>query len=258
MTNRRRRNSASDNHGLTGTTSSVKFRILTISIAICLSCQAFAQQDTLSMVKYTPGFRFEEGLFMNFDQVRLNKPIPKSRIITTVPYDDPDFYDRVLQEQKIQIFDNLGSKQEVSVKNLWGFSRNGVLYINLHEGYYRITIIGSICHFVANLTSYNNNYSPYYGSYGYPYYGYPYNAYSPYYSSGSNTGNTELRQYLLDFKTGNILEYDVKGVELLLMADPQLHDEFSALSKKKQKQMKFLYIRKFNERNPLFFPKNQN
>jgi len=38
------------------------------------------------------------------------------------------------------------------------------------------------------------------------------------------------------------------------MADPELHDEFSGLSKKKKKQMKFLYIRKFNEKNPLFFP----
>ena len=69
-------------------------------------------------------------------------------------------------------------------------------------------------------------------------------------------GNTELKQYLLDFKTGNILEYDVKSIELLLMADPELHDEFAALNNKKQKQMKFLYLRKFNERNPLYFPKN--
>jgi len=40
------------------------------------------------------------------------------------------------------------------------------------------------------------------------------------------------------------------------MADPELHDEFAALNNKKQKQMKFLYLRKFNERNPLYFPKN--
>jgi hypothetical protein len=65
-----------------------------------------------------------------------------------------------------------------------------------------------------------------------------------------------LRQYLLDFKTGNILDYDVEGIALLLMADPELHDEFSALSNKKQKQLKFMYIRKYNVRNPLYFPKN--
>lgn len=216
---------------------------------------AAAQTDSAKMIRYTPEFRFKEGIFLNFDQVRLNNPIPKSSIITTVAYDDPDFFERVLNEKKIQVFDNLGSRQEIPVKNLWGFSRNRVLYINLNDGNYRITIIGSICHFVASLTTYNNPYyssRPYY-SYGYPYSGYyPYN---PYYSPYASTPSSEMRQYLLDFKTGNVLEYDVASVRLLLMTDPELHDEFAALSNKKQKQMKFLYIRKFNERNPLYFPK---
>jgi hypothetical protein len=210
------------------------------------------QQDSAQMIRYTPEFKFKEGIYINFDQVRQNNPIPKSRIITSIAYDDPDFYDRILTDKKLQVFDNLGTKQEINVKNLWGFSRNGVLYIDLNEGYYRVTIIGNICHFVANLTTYNNNYNPYY-SYAYPYYSYPY---SPYYSPYSNTSNTEMRQYLLDFKTGNVLEYDEESVELLLMQDPELHDEFASLSKKKQKQLKFMYIRKFNEKNPLYFPKN--
>ena len=216
--------------------------------------QVFSQADSSSqLVKYTPGFRFEEGIFMSFDQVKQNRPISKSQIITSIPYDDPDFYDRLLEEKKIELYDNLGTKQELSTKNLWGYSKNGVLYVNVNEDFYRITIVGSICHFVASLTTYNNYGSPYYSGYGYPYGNY-YDPYSPY--SSQNGGNTELKQYLLDFKTGNILEYDVQSIEILLMADPSLHDEFAALNNKKQKQMKFLYLRKFNERNPLYFPKN--
>jgi hypothetical protein len=215
-----------------------------------------AQADSDSeLVKYTPGFKFEEGIFLNFDQVKQNKPIAKSQIITTIPYDDPDFYDLILQEKKIELYDNLGTKQEIANKNIWGYSRNGVLYVNINEDFYRITIVGNICHFVASLTTYNSYGSPYYSGYGYPYGGY-YDPYSPYSSPYGNSGNTELKQYLLDFKTGNILDYDVKSMEILLMADPELHDEFTALNNKKQKQMKFLYLRKFNERNPLYFPKN--
>jgi hypothetical protein len=63
-----------------------------------------------------------------------------------------------------------------------------------------------------------------------------------------------MRQFLLDFETGKIMEYEVQGVEVLLMKDPELHDEFEALGNKKKKQMKFLFIRKFNERNPLYIP----
>jgi hypothetical protein len=212
------------------------------------------QYDTLQMIKYTPVFKFKEGVYISFDQVRQNNPIPKSRIITPVAYDDPDFFERILKEKRIQLFDNLGTRQEIQIKNVWGFSRNGVLYINLNEGYFRITIIGTICHFVASLNSYNNDrYNPYYG-YGYPYYSAPY--YSPYSSPYSASNSVEMKQYLLDFKTGNVLAYDEESVELLLMADPELHDEFAALNKKKRKQLKFLYIRKFNEKNPLYFPEN--
>lgn len=211
-----------------------------------------AQTDSSRLIRYTPEFRFKEGVFLNFDQVRQNDPILKSRIITSIHYDDPDFFEKILKEKKIQVFDNLGTKHEISTRNLWGFSRNGVLYINQNEGYFRITIIGGICHFVASLTTYNNAYNPYY-NYGYPYYGY--SSY-PYYSPYSNTTNSEMRQYLLDFKTGNVLDYNEEGIELLLMTDPELHDEFASLRKKKQKQLKFMYIRKFNERNPLYFPKN--
>jgi hypothetical protein len=214
----------------------------------------YSQADSsASLVKYKPGFKFEEGIFLNFDQVKQNKPIAKSQIITSIPYDDPDFYDRILEEKKIDLYDNLGSKQEIGTKNIWGYSKNGVLYVNVNEDFYRITIVGSICHFVASLTTYSNYGSPYYSGYGYPYGGY-YDPYSPY--SSPNTGNTELKQYLLDFKTGNILDYDVESIEILLMADPELHDEFAALNNKKQKQLKFMYLRKFNERNPLYFPKN--
>ena len=63
-----------------------------------------------------------------------------------------------------------------------------------------------------------------------------------------------MRQYLLDFVTGNILDYNVASVELLLMRDPELHDEYASLRNRKKKHLKFLYIRKFNEKKPLYFP----
>lgn len=225
-------------------------------ILAAISHLAVCQLDTLNAIKYTPDFKFKEGIFVDFDQVKRNSPIPKSSIITAVAYDDPNFYELVLKEKKIQVFDHLGTKQEIPTKDLWGYSRNGVLHINVNEGSYRITIVGSICHFVASLTTYQSPYNSYYpySGYGYPYYANPYNPYYSPYGYG-NTTTSEMRQYLLDFKTGNVLEYDEESVGLLLMADPELHDEFSSLSNKKQKQMKFLYIRKFNTRNPLYFPK---
>lgn len=65
-----------------------------------------------------------------------------------------------------------------------------------------------------------------------------------------------MRQYLLDFKTGRVLDYEYESLEVIFMEDPELHDEFMTLSNKKKKQLKFMYMRKYNQRNPLYFPQN--
>lgn len=226
------------------------FRKSMVLILLALSIAAYGQRtDT---VKYTPEFRFEDGFYLSFTMVKNNTSIPLARIITNLDRSDQNFYNRLLDEKTFSFFDENGVKQVVSTNKLWGFSRNGVLYIKLSEGYHRVTIIGKICHFVATITSYENRYyDPYYGS---PYnYGSRY--YNPYYSSPPRQSrNQEVKQYLIDFESGKILEYDVKSVEILLMKDPELYDEYMALRKKKKKQLKFYYIRKFNERNPLYFP----
>lgn len=217
------------------------------TILLLVFLPVFNQTDSSTLVKYTPDFRFKEGIFVNFEQVKLNKPIPKSRILTDVGYDDPYFFDRVVEKKRIYYYDNNGVKEEISVSNIWGYARNGILYIGINEGFYRITIVGSICHFVANLTTYNSNYNTY------PYYNY-YDYTNPYNLQQSPRTTTEMRQYLIDFSTGKVMEYDVASVEILLMKDPELYDEFMGLRNKKKKQLKFLYIRKFNEKNPLYFP----
>jgi len=217
-----------------------------------LAIITFAQGDTV-MVKYTPDFKFKEGIYLNFNQVKNNSPISGARILAHKDYRDDDFFDEVLNKDYISFFDNLGMRQQVQTKNIWGFSRNGVLYININGGFNRVTIVGNICHFVATVTTYNTRYNdPYYNN---PYYSPYYNPYSNPYSMGSSSYETsEMRQFILDFNTGKVMDYDYKNLEMILMRDPELHDEFSNLRKRKKKQLKFLYIRKFNERNPLYLP----
>lgn len=220
----------------------------------------FAQNQDVKMQKYTPDFIFKEGIYLNFSQVRMNKPLPSTRVVSDTPYDDPEFYNKLLNTKKITYFDDYGVQQSLSTNDIWGFCRNGVIFIKIGDGFSRVTIIGSICHFVANVTTYNPRYydpyyySPYYYSpYSYYYYPYSYNRYG--YNPGSYS-STDMRQYLIDFETGKIMNYDEKNLEILLMKDPELHDEYATLKKKKRKQLKFLYIRKFNERNPLYLPVN--
>jgi DNA mismatch repair ATPase MutS len=68
---------------------------------------------------------------------------------------------------------------------------------------------------------------------------------------------SELKQYLIDFESGKVLEFDIDNTELLIMKDNQLYEEYVKLSRKKKKDLMFLYVRKFNEKNPLYIPVEQ-
>jgi hypothetical protein len=237
--------------------------IVTIGI-MALPALDSSGQSHEGMVKYTPDFRFKDGIYVNFDQVKANSPIPKAKLLTSTDYNDKEFFKKILEPDKIYYYDAMGIRQEIAKNTIWGYARNGVIYIQIQENFNRITFIGSICHFVADITTIDTRYSsPYgYGSYYDPYYS-PYsNYYSPYGSYYSpygrnNSTRNEIKQYLIDFESGKTLEFNLESTELLLMKDPKLYEEFMQLPRKKKRDLMFVYIRKFNDNNPLYIPVNQ-
>ena len=237
-----------------------------IAAVIAIGITKAQQGDTL--VQYTPDFKFRDGIYLNFDMVRSNSPIPKAKLFTSVDYNDKDFFDQVISSEKIYFYDNMGVRQEIEKDNIWGFARNGVLYAKVQDNFNRITFFGSIIHFVADVTTstgYNpyGYYDPYYSpyrSYYSPYYLSPYSSryYDPYgyggYPYRSNSSRTDLQKFMIDFETGKTYEYNLENLEALLMKDPQLYEEFVSMRNKNQKKMMFVYLRKFNEAHPVFLP----
>ncbi len=234
--------------------------IFIVSFTLHLPLFGQGQEGT---VKYTPDFRFTDGIYLTFDQIRLNRPIPKAKLLTSVEYNDREFFKKILVMDKIYFYDNLGVRQEIPKNTIWGYARNGVLYIQIQENFNRITFVGNICHFVADITTYDSRYynspygyyDPYYSPYGYGSYYNPYSSYSSPYRQ-SNMTRTELKQYLIDFESGKVLEFDIKNTELLLMKDNEIYEEYVQLSRRKKKVLMFVYIRKFNDKNPLYIPVN--
>ncbi|MGB8491654.1 MAG: hypothetical protein WCE64_11415, partial [Bacteroidales bacterium] len=206
----------------------VIFSVIVAIISGGITCQLSGQENE-GTVKYTPDFRFNDGIYMNFEQVKANNPVPKAKILTSTDYNDKDFFKNLMSGDKIYYYDAMGVRQEVEKTSIWGYSRNGIIYIQVQGNFNRITFVGSICHFVADVTSYDSRYnnSPYgyYDPYGYSSYYSPYYTpyYSPYYYSpynspygygspyGRNSGRNEIKQYLIDFDSGKILEYDIES-----------------------------------------------
>ncbi|HBS85533.1 MAG: hypothetical protein A2W91_17130 [Bacteroidetes bacterium GWF2_38_335] len=201
-----------------------------------------SQKDTSGMVRYSPEYKFKEGIFVNFEQVKLNKPVSVARIVSDYNPDELDFFENLTKEEKIFFLDDNGMKQEESTKTIWGYSRNGNLYINWNGEFNRIPVVGSISHFIADKTVYYERTPD-------PYYGYYNGSVFP-----TTYSSNEMRQYILDFETGKVLEFSHDNLETILIRDNVLYEEYSQLKKRKRRQLAFLYMRRFNDNQPLYLP----
>ena len=107
---------------------------------------------------------------------------------------------------------------------LFAIVNNGILYIRLKKGFYKVIIRGAISIFNKELM-----------------YTYLTNGYTM----------SEDHIFLVDFETGNIMRLIPKTVEGILERDTLLYKEFSTLPASKKRKSLYPYILKYNERNPI-------
>jgi hypothetical protein len=176
-------------------------------------------------ILYNPDFKFKEGIYLTFADFRSNKPIPKSSIISDYNKNELDFLRKEMSLKTINYTDTSGKLQVISPYKLWGFSENNSVYIHYNSDFNKIVVIGSLCHFTAMYTSYIT----------------------------TGTPVESMQQYVLDMKTGTVEDFVLPNMEGLFQRDPELYKEFMALRKAKRRQLMFFYMRKYNERHPLYF-----
>ena len=224
----------------------ISFLVFFVSIQ-----SGWCQSDSSAMVKYTPEYRFNDGIFLSFSQVKTNKSISASRIRSNIDPYDMNFFKNLVEKDMIVYFDEFGSQTQVKTEKIWGFAQEGKLFINYNGEFNRIPIIGEIGHFISDITVYENNYDPYSRAYYDSYYNR-----NSYYNRGypRSSKSKEMRQYLVNFQTGEVLSYGLEEVKVILMEDPALYDEFIDLKKRKQKDLMFFFIRRYNENHPLYLP----
>mgnify|MGYP000901837938 FL=1 len=89
-----------------------------LALIACLSdvLPLFAQEKD-GMAKYTPEFKFKDGIYLDFEQVRQNRPIPKARLLASFDYNDREFFKKIFELDKIYYYDDIGIRQEVDKNN---------------------------------------------------------------------------------------------------------------------------------------------
>jgi hypothetical protein len=216
-------------------------RILLIWLSFA-GCCIYAQDTT--KVVYNYNYRFNDGIYLSFEQFKSNMPVsPEAIEFENNEGKYSDVFEFIDNSKTIKYYNEYGIITEIEKNQIWGYCKNGKPHIFWGNDFRIIPFIGSICHFIANITVYyDSNQSMFYD---------PYSRYS---AAPDHYYTTEVVQMMINMNNGDIISFDEINVGLLLQADSILSEEFNALGKRKKRQMLFYYIRKFNENNPLYLP----
>lgn len=195
----------------------------------------YEARDT-TRILYDGGFDFREGIYFGFEDFRANRPAVALKDLLSdrgKPTGD-------LRQSNGKLFymDSAGTKQRIELDRTWGFCNRDVVYVRIGDGFSRIGLMGSVAHIV-----YDNTYRSW-GSYGSAYGAGPYTT-------------TVQEQRLLDMESGDFLPVTGGGIYLAILHDEELVAEFEALPKRERNREEtiFRFMRRYNERHPLYFPK---
>ncbi|PLX09914.1 MAG: hypothetical protein C0596_00035 [Marinilabiliales bacterium] len=143
----------------------------------------------------------------------------------------------------IQYNGEFGNIITVPVIEIWGYSKHGKPYILWADKLNLIPFVGKITHFITTVKVY---YSNYYDTFYDPY------RYDP---TARVYQSDELRQFIIDMETGEIMDYNMKNVEQILKRDPELYNDFMELRKRKRSKQLFYFVSLYNAKNTLYINK---
>lgn len=195
-----------------------------------LTLCSHAQQDSVQVPQ-----EMRDGIYLTYQDFRRDNAIRKEDVITNLDKEQLELMGKLMNEEQLTFRRN-GQQQSVDPRTIWGFFQNKTLYVNYKEEFYRVPVFGSICYLVASVTVYSSGFYD-------PMIGYP--------MGGARS--KEIREFVMNFYDGMVLEFKADRVEELLSRDAELYKEFRDLSRRQRKEQIYRYVRKYNDRHPAYF-----
>lgn len=208
---------------------------LQLFIFLSLLCEfLYGQVDSTA---YDRSFVFKEGIYLTKEDFKRNQPIALQSIVSNEPKYKLNFLSKEVARKQLLYMNDSGVKVSVDPSTLWGYCQNQTVYINYKGDFYRVPVLGSVFHFIA--------YEEVVVGYVNP----------SFYDYGAGFPNTRLEQVqiLYDAETNSFSSFNSTNLELILSRDEQLLASFRSLPKRKQRKSTFIYLRKYNEKHPLYF-----
>lgn len=211
------------------------------------------EPEEVQMVRYSPEYKFKDGLYLNIHDLRANDPIPFGRIVTDLNSYNKAFFNEMIINEELILYDESGVRASLKTKDLWGYALNDQLYIMLGGKFQRIIIEGRISLFIASATTHEKTrYEPSDTGKHYTTTADLYRSYNKkyYYSMVTAEGTMSL----FDLELNNLTGYDIESLGVLLERDSELSAEYEVLRNREKKEKMMEFIRRFNASHPLYFP----
>jgi hypothetical protein len=233
-----------------------KFPLLTLIIFLLPRLGMNAQEsEKASMIPYSPGYAFKDGIYHNIDAVKANDPIPFARIVSDSYVYDRAFLNELIIKKEIVFHDEAGVRTSIRTRDIWGYALKGRLHIMVGGRFHRIILQGSINQFIASETT---SEKVYYSEEDSTRYTTTQDLYRGFYRDGYyyRTLTAEGEICLFDFDSNTLSKYEPVALGKLLERDSVLFAEYGPLRRREKKKRMAEFIRRYNERHPLYFPAN--
>lgn len=218
-------------------------------IALCtLGAQTYVHSN---------GYNYQDGFYASYEEFISNSP--------SIPFNEFDIKwgdSKYFNQLKITKFKrrNVSKKKEriIDTRKIWGVCVNGVPYI--HYGFFRnsriffgnsagskdhkanftrIRIIGNICHFnVEDYFSTKNTIGSFRDM------------------TGPSSSKMVRKQMIMKLSTGQVADFNEHTFKAFIKDDSKLYSHFLKNEKKETKI--FLYLQKYNKRNPMILASNED
>lgn len=203
-------------------------------IVLLATLSSYAQDS----VKYSPDFKFADGIYLTVDDFKNNSPIPITHVISFYDIRDPDYLLQVMQHTKITYYDQNLNETSVKRKSIWGLSMKGVPFVQAKRGSFdKIEIVGRICHVLTVGQGL-----------------YALGMYALHGSNAANMPTGEIKERLIDLETGEVLKFNDANIARLIEPEKDLYLRFSNLNEAQRYTQRYDFVKEFNKMRPIYFP----
>ncbi|MFM1874462.1 MAG: hypothetical protein RL266_199 [Bacteroidota bacterium] len=214
-------------------------------------------------LQYTSDFVFKEGIYLSFQDFQNNKPVPLTYLISDLDIRSENYIDQLVLQDSIHYYDHQLEQRSIATEKVWGYCKRNRVFMAFGAkqsynnpdffDFYPLLNIGAISYLTATEAYYRNVTTGPQMGIGFR---------DPMFSEQMTVTESGQVQLLLEFRSGRVMvvgrgelrSVPPEMVSELIAEDRSLRIEFEALSIKDQKQKGMFFIRRYNERNPIYFP----